>query len=472
MRYGAGDVVAGKFELLRECGGGGFGTVFKALDLIEDREVALKFLNHGGSVEEVRREFLPLRRLDHPNVVRGLEVGQTPGGPWFIVTEFVDGQALQDRIEKEGPLDLTTLRLVGTQLLDALSVMHPDECRINELRERGSRGSLDQDGFALLQELEASGLVHRDIKPLNLMLRPDGRVVLVDFGISSRAGTRARTMKGTPSFWPPDLAVGALDRWDPDVDRYAAGATLFIAACGVHPADGVDRLTEIVDPAACRPDLPDEVSEFLTSACWPKRSGRFATTAELVAAWNELEWTAAATLTSVGAALPFSPWQVREVTPLDRLGDEDVRQLIVEIIAAEGPMLCSRLYNLVEEASGTRPTSRLNRLVYRMVSQWNGRLSQVEALGNGQQNKTVYAVGTDPYMFRTLGDRAVYELPNVELAVHLAHARQALGIADEDEGDYREVAAQVAATLGPERRRTEREDLGASVLRRIRPMHS
>jgi serine/threonine protein kinase len=66
MRYGAGDVVGGKFELLRECGGGGFGTVFRALDLIEDREVALKFLNHGGSVEEVRREFLPLRRWPDP----------------------------------------------------------------------------------------------------------------------------------------------------------------------------------------------------------------------------------------------------------------------------------------------------------------------------------------------------------------------------------------------------------------------
>jgi len=99
------------------------------------------------------------------------------------------------------------------------------------------------------------------------------------------------------------------------------------------------------------------------------------------------------------------PWDVQTYPNESSLSDEQLRNLIVQIVTAEGPMICSRLYDLVFEATGSRPTSRLNRLVYRMASVWNGRLAQVEPLGGGQQDKTIYIAGKDPRVFRTLGER-------------------------------------------------------------------
>jgi serine/threonine protein kinase len=288
--YGLGDVVAGRYQLVEPIGAGGFGTVFQANDLIEGRLVALKVLKQDDDVEVVRREFLPLQRLDHPNIVKAGQPAQTRGGRWVIPFELIEGSNLRDRLVKDGPLGADELRDLGTQLLAALSTIHPDEARIAELERRSDEGELAQHTFALLQELKAHGLVHRDIKPENLMIRGDGTVVLVDFGISSRAGTQAKTSRGTYAYWPPDLSVVALDRWGPDIDRYAAGATLFEAACGVLPYLGVDRQEDVAELHAFRSDLPVEVSEFFLDACWPRREDRFTSTVEMAKAWQDA-WT-------------------------------------------------------------------------------------------------------------------------------------------------------------------------------------
>jgi serine/threonine protein kinase len=367
---------------------------------------------------------------------------------------------------KDGRLDPDELRDLGTQLLSALSTIHPDEARITELEGRSEEGQLDQATFDLLRELKADALVHRDINPKNVMIRSDGTVVLVDFGISSRAGTQAKTSSGTYDYWPPDLSVVALDRWDPDVDRYAAGATLFEAACGVLPYHGVDRQEDVAELQAFRSDLPAEVAEFFLDACWPDRDGRFRSTAEMAKAWQDAwtEWEPASV-----AVKPFTPWTFDRHWELIELDDEDLRGLVVEIVETEGPILCRRLYDLVAAAVGERPTAQLNRLVYRMVSQWDGPLSQVEPLGNGQQDKTVYMAGVEPHVVRTLGERELWDLPGVERRAHIAQVRRSLGLANEADGNPAAIADLVAMSLAPDRTPEERADLAERVHHWIAP---
>jgi serine/threonine protein kinase len=460
-RYGVGDTIGGQFELLERLGAGGFGAVFRARSLIDDNEYAIKLLYKDGGLERVKREFLPLKRIDHANIVRGIQAGQTGEGVWYLVSELVEGQSLDQRLEETGVLDLDDLRQVGMQLLAALAVMHPDEERIAELRELGQDGSLDPEQLALLQELQAGGLVHRDIKPANLIIEASGRLVLVDFGISSRAGTVARTASATEGFVPPDLPLGAIDRWDPDVDRYAAGVTLYLAACGVHPADRehVDPLDEILDPGSTEDGVPAGLRSFLLRACWPKREERFSSTTEMLDAWQRIDWDLDMDIAHVANLSPFVPWLVQTYPDESNLTDEQLRSLIVQIVDAEGPVICARLYDLVFEATGSRPTTRLNQLVYRMASAWNGRLAQVEPLGGGQQNKTVFIPGTDPRAFRTLGERRADHLPSVEFQVHVEHARRVLGLADSDEVEPNEILPTILATLSgsdEERDRAER----------------
>jgi eukaryotic-like serine/threonine-protein kinase len=108
--YGLGDVVAGRYQLVEPIGAGGFGTVFQANDLIEGRLVALKVLKQDDDVEVVRREFLPLQRLDHPNIVKAGQPAQTRGGRWVIPFELIEGSNLRDRLVKDGPLGADELR--------------------------------------------------------------------------------------------------------------------------------------------------------------------------------------------------------------------------------------------------------------------------------------------------------------------------------------------------------------------------
>jgi hypothetical protein len=176
-------------------------------------------------------------------------------------------------------------------------------------------------------------------------------------------------------------------------------------------------------------------------------------------------WTAAWTERIPPAAdvVPFVAWPIDERWGYYELDDEELRGLVLNIIRAEGPILCRRLYNLIAEAIDERPTARLNRLVYRMVSEWDGPLEQVEPLGNGQQDKTVYVAGTDPHVMRTLGERELWDVPWVELATHRAHARRATGLADESDGDPEEIAALVAQSLAPGASSAAHGELASSV---------
>jgi serine/threonine protein kinase len=232
----SGRVIGGRYRLLEPIGHGGMGVVWLAHDDVLDRQVALKEVAAStGASEDVRermlREARAAARLDHPGAVRIYDVvdeddARTP--PW-IVMEVLTGCTLKDAINDDGPLPPKRVAEIGAALLDALGAAH------------------------------RAGIVHRDVKPANVQLCDDGRVVLTDFGIASMAGdssiTRTGDIVGSPAYMSPERARG--QELGPESDLFALGATLYAAVEGSAPFERetpIATLTAIVSdpPAPCR----------------------------------------------------------------------------------------------------------------------------------------------------------------------------------------------------------------------------
>ncbi|MBO1335104.1 serine/threonine-protein kinase [Streptomyces sp. VRA16 Mangrove soil] len=211
---GAGRLVAGRYRLLSKLGHGGMGTVWRAKDETVDREVAVKEprvpdhlpeRERATVFERMRREARAAARLDHPAVVNVHDVAVEDGQPW-IVMEFVQGRSLGDALE-EGTLGARDAARVGLQVLGALEAAH------------------------------AAGILHRDVKPDNVMLGRHDRVVLTDFGIAQIEGETKLTdtggFIGSPEFIAPERVLG--QRPGPASDLWSLGVVLYAATEGVSP---------------------------------------------------------------------------------------------------------------------------------------------------------------------------------------------------------------------------------------------
>ncbi|MFE5918825.1 serine/threonine-protein kinase [Streptomyces sp. NPDC056468] len=205
-----GDVVDGRFELVERLGSGGMGTVWRARDTVLHREVALKAVRSDADTvgvvrERVLREARALARLSHPHVVTVHQIVAADPHPW-IVMELVPGVSLQRRLD-DGPLTPVEAARVGRQVLAALRAAH------------------------------AAGIQHRDVKPANILLRPDGDAVLTDFGIAALQGTTALTatgeLVGSPEYMAPERIRGRDD--DPAADLWSLGVVLYVCVEGVSP---------------------------------------------------------------------------------------------------------------------------------------------------------------------------------------------------------------------------------------------
>ncbi|MEY2242355.1 protein kinase [Streptomyces sp. BF23-18] len=213
-------VIEGRFELETRLGGGGMGTVWRARDLVLDRAVALKEVRppdpglaeydpQGAAMLRARvlREARALARVVHPNVVTIHHV--VDGGeyvyPWLVM-ELVTGGSLQDRLDK-GPLAPAGAARLGREVLAALGAAHD------------------------------VGIQHRDVKPANVLMRPDGRPVLTDFGIATIRESTALTMTGsiigTPDFMAPERISGG--EGGPGSDLWSLAMMLYVAVEGHHP---------------------------------------------------------------------------------------------------------------------------------------------------------------------------------------------------------------------------------------------
>lgn len=241
-------VVDGRFELLDRLGGGGMGWVWRARDLLLDREVALKEVRprdprfaeqDARTVRTIRarvlREAQALGRVDHPNVVTVHQVidGDSFPFPW-IVMELVEGRSLQDRLA-DGPMSPQEAATLGRGVLAGLRAAH------------------------------AAGIQHRDVKPGNILLRGDGTPVVTDFGIAAVEGMSALTtegsMIGTPDYMAPERAAGG--EGGPAADLWSLALTLYVAVEGTHPLRRANALATLA--AVLGEDVPP-----------PRRAGRLA----------------------------------------------------------------------------------------------------------------------------------------------------------------------------------------------------
>jgi hypothetical protein len=254
--YAAGDVIDDRFEILRVLGQGGFSKVYQVRDDVEGKERALKLFNTAAGHEAVRREIGALREIRHRNVVEVFWAGQTGAGEWYLITEFIDGESLEEFVTGKRNLRDREAVDVALDLLEALVAFHP-------------------------------GLIHRDIKPRNVMLTRAG-AKLLDFNIASRFGDPVHTQSGTPPYQPPDAD---LTHWDVSTDLFAVGVLLYQVLCnGSHPyPNAMPTLDGVAtDPRTFRSDLGPDLAQFLIKACAPVSGDRFAAATEMLLALREI----------------------------------------------------------------------------------------------------------------------------------------------------------------------------------------
>ena len=277
-----GKMFAGRYEVIRAIGKGGFASVFEVADHVEEEERrALKVYSSADPSAQVRREMSVLRQIEHPNVVRVIWADRTAHGVWYLLMELIEGDLLEDYVRGDRSLDQDQAVRVIFELLSALEEIHPDERRIAELKS----GEMSAEEFAELQELQDAGFVHRDVKPSNIMLTSAG-IKLLDFNIASRAGDPVKTRSGTPPYQPPDAG---LDSWEVSIDLFATGVVLYELLAGTHPYEGrsprADRSPR--DPREFRPDLSPALANFLLKATAPQSADRFASAPEMTTALQE-----------------------------------------------------------------------------------------------------------------------------------------------------------------------------------------
>ena len=251
----------GPYKVVKKLGEGGMGAVFQALNEAIERQVAIKVLHpEFAKVPEFTTRFFnearAVNRIDHPGVVQIGDFGQLPDGTAYIVMEFLKGESMADKLEKTGgPLALSAALNYGAQLAETLSIAH------------------------------AKGIVHRDIKPDNVMIVPDAsapggeRTKLLDFGIAkltseaNAAGVKTRTsaVMGTPHFMSPEQCKGGKNV-DEKSDVYAFGVLLFVMLTGRYPFDG-DGVGDIMgkhmfEPPptvkSVAPEVPEVVSQLVS----------------------------------------------------------------------------------------------------------------------------------------------------------------------------------------------------------------
>ena len=284
--YAVGDVIEGRFEILGKLGDGGFSKVYRVRDDVEGEERALKLFDNAAGYEAVRREIGALRKIHHRNVVEVFWADKTSLGDWYLITEFIEGEPLNEFMTGTRRLRDREAVDVALDLLEALVAFHPS-ARLKELDAKRREEDLTEAEFDEWRHLTDIGLVHRDIKPLNVVLTRTG-AKLLDFNIASRVGDSVKTQSGTPPYQPPDAD---LTRWDVSTDLFAVGVLLYQLLCdGQHPYPNSRPMVDepVIDPTTFRPDLNPALAEFLVKACASANVDRFSTAAEMQLALDKI----------------------------------------------------------------------------------------------------------------------------------------------------------------------------------------
>ncbi|MHC4249632.1 MAG: serine/threonine-protein kinase [Planctomycetota bacterium] len=262
----------GDYTLKRKLGAGGMGSVFLAVRAADDSVVALKIVDPASSdlddsAFRFAREAKVMMELDHPNIVRAYSIG-TIEGKFYLSTEFVPGDDLMDYIRRDGRIgELEALRIMRQVVVG-------------------------------LEYGAANGIVHRDVKPGNILIAPDGTAKLTDLGLAVLAGredlrlTAPGTILGSPPFMSPEQAMGERDL-DIRTDIYSLGCTFYCALCGEPPFGSRESpvvimqghlYNEPVPPTQLTPNLNALTESLILTCLGKKREERYQSYADLTAA--------------------------------------------------------------------------------------------------------------------------------------------------------------------------------------------
>ena len=255
-----GQVFAGRYEIVRALGTGGMGAVYRAHDRELGEDVAIKMMHpellraDETAVLRLKAETRLARRISHRNVVRTHDFGECDGA-CYVTMELVEGMTVRQLIETRGRLGVAATLAIGTQLADALDVAH------------------------------RQGVVHRDIKPQNLLLDADGVLKVMDFGIArlvehTTVLTQAGMVVGTPAYMSPEQLLS--EDVDGRSDLYSAGVVLYECLTGRLPFEAGSPISLIakllhddpVPPAALNPDVPPPLSDLIVRLMAKKAQDR------------------------------------------------------------------------------------------------------------------------------------------------------------------------------------------------------
>jgi serine/threonine protein kinase len=258
-------LLGNRYRLGERIAAGGMGSVYRAVDETLGRPVAVKVLRRELAddptfLERFRREARAAAGVAHPGVADVYDYGELGGEP-FMVMELVEGETLAERIEARGRLPWPEALAIGEQVARALAAAG------------------------------AHGVVHRDVKPANILLGADGRAKVTDFGIAKAAASATLTgtgmVLGSANYVAPEQAQG--NGVGPAADQYSLGCVLFEAVTGEPPYRGGSAVAiatqhvsaPVPDPRERRPDLPAAVAELIRRAMSKSPGARFASAAAM-----------------------------------------------------------------------------------------------------------------------------------------------------------------------------------------------